>query len=197
MSLETRIKAMLDALGPDIKALGSRIDSDQQAMLPSGVKQCNMDPCLIANAVTSLVSGRLSLVRCPVRKDQTITGISFFSVAQASAPLHQVFSLYNQNRTLIGTTANDTTTAWAANTRKRLVLTTPHTPAADGWLYVGIAVSATTVPTLGGVATAAQITGLAPIMHGTSNTGVSTPASHPATANALAALAGVPAVMLD
>lgn len=166
-------------------------------MLPASGLQCNMPISSVVNAVTSLVSGRLTLVRCPVKKGQLITGISFFSVAAAATPTHQVFALYDQNRNLIGTTSDDTNTAWAANTRKRLVLSSPYTPTADGWLYVGIAVTAGTVPTLGGIGTALQITGLAPIIHGSSSTSVTTPGSFPAVAAALTALLGTPAVLLD
>lgn len=197
MSLQTRLASLITSIGADVKSLQTQINVANSGMLPTSVKRCNMDPTLLANTVTSLVSGRLTLVRCPVKAGETYNGISFFSVAQATVPLNQVFALYNPNLTLIGTTPSDGTTAWAANTRKRLVLSSSYTPSADGYVYVGIAVTATAVPTLGGIATALQATGLAPIMHGSSNTGVSTPGTFPSTASALTALAGVPTVMLD
>lgn len=199
MTLISRLDSFIDALGADIKSLLSQITNWETAMAPSSVKQINMPGTSAAvNTVTSLSSGRLTLVKCPVKKDQQITAISFFSIGAATSPTHQTFALYDQSRNLIGATSDDTTTAWAANTRKRLVLASPYTPTADGWLYVGILVTASTVPTLGGLATALQITGLAPIAHGHSNTGLAgTPASLPSTANALTALLGIPTVMLD
>ena len=198
MSLQTRLAALISAIGPDIKSLQAQIDMNYKAMLPTDADKCNMPFSLIVNNVSSLTSGRLTLVRCPVKKGEQINGISFFSVGAANTPTHQVFSLWDQNRNQLAITGNDTTTAWGANTRKRLALSTPYTPTADTWLYVGIAVTASVVPTLGGVGTASQITGLAPIMHGiSSSTSITTPASHPATAGALTALAGCPAVLLD
>lgn len=198
MTLSSQLLSLINAIGLDIKTLQSNIYYNEQGMLPASVKQSNMPATSVLNMVTSLSSGRLSLVRCPVKKGQQISAISFFSVNQATAATNQVFALYNPNRTLISTTSNDTNTQWPGNTRKRLVLTTPYTPSADGFVYAGIAVTATIgVPTLAGIITGLQITGLAPILHGSSNTGVTNPASFPSTANALTAIAGVPLVMLD
>lgn len=198
MTLEERIALLASAVGGDVGSLQAAVDSLYvDRMLPDGVHSSNMAPTTIVNAVSSLVSARLSLVRCPVKKGRQINGISFFSVGAAAVPLHQVFSLYNTDLTLIGTTQSDGVAGWAANTRKRLALINPYIPPADGWVYVGISVNATTVPTLGGISTALQITALAPIMHGHSNTGLAGPGSYPATANPLTPLAGVPTVMLD
>lgn len=192
MSLETRIKAALDLLGPDVA------NFQQRRMLPDGFKQSSINPLMGVNGAALLASGRLHLVRCPVKKGEEYSGISFFSASTTSVPLHQVFALYNPDRTLIGTTANDTNTAWAANTRKRLALSSPWTPTANGWVYVGIAVTATTVPALLGLGTPVQVASMAPAYQGRSSTGVSTPASFPTTAAALTTdTAGVPLVLLD
>lgn len=198
MTLLSRLSSLITAVGADVKTIQSQITYNEQAMYPTSVLQANMPISSPLIAVTSLASQRLTLVRCPVKKDQQISAISFFSVAAIGVPLNQVFALYDQNRNLIGTTSDDTTTAWGSSARKRLVLSSPYTPSADGWVYVGIMVRASvSVPTLLGITPPLNITELAPIMHGHSNTGLTNPASFPSTANALTALASVPLVMLD
>lgn len=195
MTYESRASALAAAVGADIKSLTTQ--TYNQKMLPTGIKQTNIPRTLISATVTSLASARLSLVLCPVKAGETYSGISFFSVNAAAVPLNQLFSLYTTSLTLIGTTASDGTTAWAANSRKRLALTTPYTPTEDGYVYAGISVQATTVPTLAGTGSFLQLTNWAPILHGSSSSGVNSVGTHPNPAAAPTALLGVPAVMLD
>ncbi len=92
--------------------------------------------------------------------------------------------LFDSSRNQLAVTSNDTTTAWAANTVKTLLVTTPYTVTTSGLYYVGIMVAATTVPTLKGPAalTATQVHGAAPIINGNSSSGLTTSLPNPAAA---------------
>jgi len=122
----------------------------------------------------------LTLIALPA--GLTVTSIAF---ASGTTPLntgtHQIFGLFDDNtghetgtpRALLRGTSDDTSTAWAATTVKTLNLTSPYTTVNEGLFYVGILVAATTPPSLlatTGVTTA--VTGLAPILCGSSSTGV-------------------------
>lgn len=140
--------------------------------------------CPEAN-LAALTSGTLSLHAIYLRAGQRISSISFMSATTAAAtPTNQWFALYDQNRALLRQTVNDGAAAWAANSIKTLPLTSPYTVTYTGLHYVGIMVTATTVPTLKGLAakTASQLAGLAPILHGNSSTGLTTAAPDPAAA---------------
>lgn len=107
----------------------------------------------------------------------TVSNISFHSATTAAGtPTHYVFALYNLNRNLLATTADQTSTAWAANTLKTIAVTSPYLVPTTGLYYLMISVVATTVPTLkGGTArTGGQLAGQAPIISGLSSTTYST-----------------------
>jgi hypothetical protein len=132
-----------------------------------------------------LSSGRLSLQAIWLPAGTVISSISFWSATTAGATLtNQLFGLYDINLNLLRSSANDTSTAWAANSRKTLSLTSAFTTTYSGLYYLGIMVAATTVPTLKGntAKTGGQLGAGAPSMGGTSNTGLTT--SLPATATA-------------
>jgi hypothetical protein len=132
-----------------------------------------------------LSTGRLSLQAIYIPAGVTITSISFWSATTAAGtPTNQLFGLYDVNLNLLRSSTNDTTTAWAANSRKTIALTSTFTTTYSGLHYLGISVTATTVPTLKGntAKTGGQLGAGAPSMGGTSNTGLTT--ALPATANA-------------
>jgi hypothetical protein len=132
-----------------------------------------------------LSSGRLSLQSIWLPVNTTISSISFWSATTAGATLtNQLFGLYDINLNLLRSSTNDTSTAWAANARKTLSLTSTFTTTYSGLYYLGIMVAATTVPTLKGntAKTGGQLSAGAPTMGGTSTTGLTT--ALPATAAA-------------
>jgi len=135
---------------------------------------------------TSLLSsGRLSLAAIAIMQGELLTSISFWSATTAAGtPTNQLFGLYDNNLNLLRSTNNDTTTAWAANTRKTLNLTSTFTTTYSGLYYLGIMVTATTVPTLKGYTarTGGQLNAAAPSLGGTSNTGLTTALPNPANA---------------
>lgn len=89
-----------------------------------------------------------------------ITNVSVVSGATAAGtPTNWWFALYSSAATpaLLAQSADQTTTAWAANTVKTVALATAQTVSASGVYWVGIMVKATTVPTLLGTVTAPTI----------------------------------------
>ena len=152
----------------------------------SGALYETFDRNLCDEVNTSLLSsGRLSLAAIWLPAGTTISSISFWSATTAAGtPTNQLFGLYDSSLNLLRSSSNDTTTAWAANSRKTLSLTSSFTTTYSGIHYLGIMVTATTVPTIKGntAKTGGQLNAGAPSMGGTSNTGLTT--SLPATANA-------------
>ena len=82
---------------------------------------------------------------------ETVTNLTFTSGATAAGtPTNWWFALYDTSATpaLLQQTADQTTTAWAANTTKTLALAAPVTITKSGFYWAAIMVKATTVPTL-------------------------------------------------
>ena len=111
----------------------------------------------------ALATGVMTSVPIPLRAGDVITNISVRSGATAAnTPTNYWFALYSNAATpaLLSQSADQTSTAWAANTTKTLALAAPQTITVDGIYWVGIMVTATTPPTLlGSVAAPAIVTG--------------------------------------
>lgn len=138
-----------------------------------------------ANVSSFLVSGSLSLQAIYLYAGQTINSISFFSGGTAVAsPTNGLFGLYDVNRNLLASTVDFGSEAWASNTMKTKSLTAPYRVPVDGLYYVGIALVATTLPTLAGISDAAssQLAGQAPVLNGVSSGGITTTLPNPAAA---------------
>lgn len=152
----------------------------------SGALYETMDRNLVYEVNTALLStGRLSLQAIYLPAGVTINSISFWSATTAAAtPTNQLFGLFDSSYNLLRSSTNDTTTAWAANSKKTLALTSAFTTTYSGIHYLGIMVTATTVPTIKGntAKVGGQLNAAAPSMGGTSTTGLTT--ALPATAAA-------------
>jgi hypothetical protein len=123
----------------------------------------------------------------------TVTNVVFMSgTTVAGSPTNQWFGLFDLNRVALRLTANALTAAWAANTSKLLALTAPFVTTYTGLHYLGVMVTATTVPTLTGAAVTAGVNTIPPIVHGNSNTGQTVPPGLPFTAAALTGAANTP-----
>lgn len=145
-----------------------------------------MDRNLVDEENTALLSsGRLSLAAIYIPAGTVVSSISFWSATTAAnTPTNQLFGLFDSSLNLLRSSNNDTTTAWAANSRKTLALTSTFTTTYSGIHYLGIMVTATTVPTIKGntAKTNGALNAGAPSMGGTSTTGLTT--ALPATAAA-------------
>lgn len=92
-----------------------------------------------------------------------VTNISFYSGATAAGtPTNWWFALYSNAATpaLLAQTADQTSTAWAAFTKKTVALATAQTITKSDVYWAAIMVKATTVPTLlGGLVIPPVVTG--------------------------------------
>lgn len=149
-----------------------------------------------AGNVTAPATGTLLLCGGAILPaGQTVTRVGFVSgTTAAGTPTNQWFSIVDaRTRAVLAVTANDLTTAWAANTLKELILSARLTPTEDTPIYFGLLVTATTVPTLAGtVLQTANVAALAPVLVGTSNTGLTTPQTVGTIDTAPTATAGLP-----
>jgi hypothetical protein len=152
----------------------------------SGAQYETFDRNLCNEVNTSLLStGRLSLQAIYLPAGTVVSSISFWSATTAAGtPTNQLFGLFDSSRNLLRSSVNDTTTAWAANSLKTLALTSTFTTTYSGIHYLGLMVTATTVPTIKGntAKTNGALNAAAPSMGGTSTTGLTT--ALPATAAA-------------
>jgi lysophospholipase L1-like esterase len=85
-------------------------------------------------------------------KNFLVTSISFFSAsASAVTPTHWWFSLCNSSYVTLRSTADQTTTAWSANTEKNLNLSSTFTTTYEGLHYLAFMMAAATVINFPGV----------------------------------------------
>jgi len=140
------------------------------------------------SALAAPGSGVLNLVRILLPKGLSVTTIRFFGATSGGSGLtNQWFALFDNSRNKLAITADDTSTAWAANSNKFLTVTGgPFVTTYTGLYYLGILVAGS-APTLAGngPTTQANVDGAAPIISGTSSTGLTNPASCPSTAGAI------------
>lgn len=134
---------------------------------------------------TAAATGVLNMQLIYLTAGQLISNITLASATTAAGtPTNYFFALYDGNRNLLAQSANQTTTAWPANTVKTLAMTSPFRVQVSGPYYIGYFMTATTVATLkGGTAkTGGQLANTAPIIYGTSTTGLTTALPNPAAA---------------
>lgn len=133
----------------------------------------------------ALTSGRLQMTAIDIPQGIAITSITFVSGGTgATSPTVQRFGLFDSSRNLLRKTNDDGSTAWAPTTAKTLALTSSFTTTYSGLHYVGCLVAAATPPNLRGVSSGAEIAGIAPIIAGSADTGLT---DMPSTAAALTA----------
>jgi len=161
------------------------------AQRPSGVIAESV-PRAFANLDTNvaLTSGRLHMFAIPLQSGTVVTSITFVSVGAATSPTQQLAGLYDSSRNQLRVSSNKTTTAWGANATSTFTLTSTYTTLYTGLFYIGIMQVATTPNTLAAFTQPSGVVGLAPILSGSSNTGLTT--SLPNPANALSAIANQP-----
>jgi hypothetical protein len=141
--------------------------------------------CPEVNTVVPTASGTLFMQAIYLYAGQLVSNITVSSATTAAGtPTGGRVGLYSANRALLAQSADQTTTAWAANTVKTLAMLTPYRVPTSGLYYIGIYMTATTVMTMkGGTAkTGGQLASSVPILHGTSTTGLTTTLPDPAAA---------------
>lgn len=152
---------------------------------PSGTLAETFPRALATTNTSALTSGTLFLQGIYLTAGQLVSNIGIISATTAAGtPTNYFFALYDGSRNLRAQSANQTTTAWAANTAKTLAMTTTYRVPTSGLYYIGLMVAATTVPTIhGGPAKAnAVVSSTVPILHGNSTSGLTTTLPDPAAA---------------
>lgn len=161
--------------------------------LPTGALADTYERDDSTSNLSALSSGRMSLYAIYLRAGQVIANITFWS---GTTPLavgsNQWFALFDASRTRLRVTADDTSTAWGANAFKTLALASSYTVPTSGLYYLGICVVASTVPTLTGRLPNSVGVGLAPILSGIADAGLTNPASCPSPATPLTAQSARP-----
>lgn len=157
--------AILDSAGSLVgNQLGSQFALNGS---PTGVFRENLRRAECGGNLAALTTQVMSAVALYLEAGDVVTNLTFCSATTAAGtPTNWWFALYSTAATpaLLGQTADQTSTAWAANTAKTVALATPYTVATTGVHYAAIMVKATTVPTLLGAslnanASAAVVTG--------------------------------------
>lgn len=141
--------------------------------------------CPEVNTTVPTASGTLFMQAIYLKAGQLVSNITISSATTAAGtPTAGRVGLYDASRNLRATSADQTTTAWAANTVKTLAMTTPYRVPTSGLYYIGFYMTATTVITMkGGTAKiGGQLASQVPILHGTSTTGLTTTLPDPAAA---------------
>ena len=106
------------------------------------------------NSAYSMVSGTLQMTAMYLPANVTVGHLATCSSAAITTPTHWWFGLYDSNRVQLAITADQTTTAWAANTYLPLAIATialgasaTFTTTYTGLYYFGIMVAASGSPT--------------------------------------------------
>lgn len=130
------------------------LPSLEAAMYPAGRYETTSR--LRAGTASTPTSGTLYLVPIWLPKGLTISNISFTSGSTgATTPTNYWFTLHDSSRVALARTADQTTTAWAANTTKTLAIAqttagsaTSYTTTYAGLHYLGFMIAASTVPNI-------------------------------------------------
>lgn len=165
----------------------NRVDTDltvgtalEAAMKPSGrYETCSR---LHVGTASTAPSGTLVLVPIELPAGWVVSNISFTSGATgATSPTNYWFMLLDKNRVALARTADQTTTAWAANTRKTLAIAqttagsaSSYTTTYEGLHYLGVMIAASAAPNLIGEGTCSTVHVDSPGF-GSSDTGQTTP----------------------
>lgn len=162
--------------------------------MPTGSFDQSFDRELISTTGVTITSGTLRLTgKLAVPAGQPVTSISFYGVGAVVTPANWWFCLVRaSDLSVLGKTADQTTTAWAASTEKTLAITGgPLTFSVETAVYAGILQVAATPSTMGASAAPSVMIGAAPSLGGNSTTGLTDPASLGATAGAITAAANM------
>lgn len=121
---------------------------DQDTFVRSNIPVYSCTSDLAATGTGVAVGTRIFL-----RKGDVVTNLTFVSGnTAAGTPTNWFHALYDPDGALLAQSADQLTAAWAANTAKKLALSSAQTISADGWYIAATSTTATTVQTLIGSA---------------------------------------------
>ncbi len=134
---------------------------------PTGLLRANLRRTECGGNLSALTTQVMTSIALYLEAGEVVTNLTFCSATTAAGtPTNWWFALYSTAATpaLLGQTADQTNTAWTANTAKTVALAAPYTVPTSGVYYAAVMVKATTPPTLLGAslnanASAAVVTG--------------------------------------
>ncbi|HEX3781708.1 MAG TPA: hypothetical protein VHX38_18755 [Pseudonocardiaceae bacterium] len=109
-------------------------------------------PASACSAALTLTTGTAVLVAVHLAAGTLVSNVGFVSVAASVTPTHGWAALVDQSGTVLGVSADLTSTVIAATTWKTLPLVAPATTKYTGLHYVAVMVAAATEPSLAGSA---------------------------------------------
>ena len=90
------------------------------------------------NCEMDTLQGYLVMSAINLQAGDLVSNITLVNgVTALGSPTHQFFGLYSSALALLATSADDTSTAWAANAAKTLAMTTPYSVTTSGVYYIG------------------------------------------------------------
>lgn len=158
--------------------------------------RANLPRIGLADLATVLATGVMTSVPIDLQAGDTVTSLSVVTGATAAGtPTHFFLALYDTSATpaLLAQTADQTSTAMAADTVVTLALTAPVKISKSGTYRVGILSAATTPPSLLGVSVAKPVLTGQPALSQSSGSALT--ATAPATIATPAAVRGYPLVV--
>lgn len=162
------------------------IDGPPASATPTGAIAETIPRWACGSTSNSFTSGTLYPNAIWLQAGQTISAITFVSGGTAGGTLtHWWFALLDRTMLLRGHTADQTSTAFPANSAITKSLVTPYVATYTGLHYVAIMVTATTMPTLteSGISMVNQAVTSNPVA-GTSTSGLTTPGTDGSTSYA-------------
>lgn len=164
---------------------------------PTGTFRANLRRSECGGNLSALTTQVMTSVAIYLAEGDVVTNLTFCSATTAAnTPTNWWFALYDTSATpaKLRQTADQTSTAWGANTPMTLALATPYEVTVSGVYYAAVMVKATAVPTLLGAslnvnASGAVVTGQK-ILARTSGSSLTDTA--PATITSATTIAAVP-----
>lgn len=196
MSLAEALQGLADKSGTRAKATVDELKALIDARVGRGVKPTAAlyetvprRGFVVSNL--ALTSGRLHLVGIDLPAGLPISSISFYAGGTGMAGgVNHWATLYDSALALLRQSTDYGAAGWASGVKKTFDLTSQWVTAYAGLHYLGIMVNAATPPNLRALNGDAVINGEAPIISGSSTTGLTTTAPNPA--GALTASSGIP-----
>ena len=166
---------------PDVSPFDTGFGAVETLLRPSGRYETTSR--LRSGTTSTPTSGTLYLVPIWLPKGHVVSNIGFVSGGTAaSSPTNYWFTLHDRSRVAVARTADQTTTAWAANTIKSLAIAQTTAGAASSYTttyaglhYLGVMIKATTVCNLVSEGSVADVLASVSPGFGGTDTGLSTP----------------------
>lgn len=167
---------------------------DGIALAPAGATAQSLPRTMVTSAAEALGgTGVLVMQAIALPANTVVNNLNWvIGTTAAVTPTHQWGALFNASRVQLATTTDGLTTAITAG----LTLTSPiaaiaqgaatsFTTTYTGLYYVGLLITAGTMPTVEGATGVATASTVPPILSGTSTGSLTTPTAFPTTATAL------------